>query len=91
VPNSALIFSPLETYLVLTLFSWLARVRIPCPVATESQFRGGPLFGLMLVFTLFILVGLAWGLARNGDSNIALWEVRPILYLPFMFAYLPPI
>jgi hypothetical protein len=97
VPNStafggALIFSPLETYLVLTLFSWLARVVIEWRTMPRRHtpdrwrsFRGGPLLGPMLVFTLFILVGLAWGLARNGNSNIALWEVRPILYLPLMF------
>jgi O-antigen ligase len=80
--NGALIFSPLETYLVLTLVSWLIRA-IP---RRRLTFRGGPLFGWMALFTLFIFVGLGWGLGRNGDANIALWEVRPILYLPFMFA-----
>jgi O-antigen ligase len=85
--GGGLIFSPLETYLVLTLLSWLARA-IPRRVATghwRLNLRRGPLFGPMLAFALVVLLGLGWGLARRGDSNIALWEVRPMLYLPLMF------
>jgi O-antigen ligase len=88
VPNSSLIFSPLETYLVLTVFSWLGRAVYRRAAIGQWRFnlRGGPLLGPVIFFTLFILLGLGWGLARGGDSNIALWEVRPILYLPLMFA-----
>lgn len=87
VSSSGLIFSPLETYLVLTLFSWLVRVLIQWRTLPRRRLnlRGGPLLGAMSLFTLFIVLGLGWGLARNGDANIALWEVRPILYLPLMF------
>lgn len=87
LPGSNLIISPLETYLVLTLVSLLTHAIRRRAVTGEWRvsFRRGPLYAPMAVFALFIVAGLAWGLARGGDVNIALWEVRPILYLPLMF------
>ncbi len=45
----------------------------------------GRVFWPVMVFTAFLLVGLAWGLSRGGNSNAALWEIRPMLYLPLMY------
>ncbi|MGD2048473.1 MAG: O-antigen ligase family protein [Chloroflexota bacterium] len=78
--HDALIFSPLELFLLLTLISWLGRGIM----RRKLDFYAGPLFWPVMVFTAFIILGLAYGLARGGDINIALWEVRPILYLPIM-------
>jgi O-antigen ligase len=87
IPGSSLIISPLETYLLLTVASLLAHAirRRATTGRWGFSVRGGPLLAPVSVFTLFIVTGLAWGLARGGDVNIALWEVRPILYLPLMF------
>jgi len=78
--DKALIFSPLEIFLVLTTISWLGRAAMQ----RKLDFYSGPLFWPTMVFTAFVFVGLAYGLARGGDANIALWEVRPILYMPLM-------
>jgi hypothetical protein len=77
--HDALIISPLEVYLALLFFVWLAR-----GVATRKlNFYTGPLFGPAVVFAGFILYGLVYGLGvRGGSINIGLWEARPIFYLP---------
>jgi len=37
------------------------------------------------VFLLTCLFGLALGLTRGGDSRIAIFEIRPLLYLPILY------
>lgn len=79
--QDALIFSPLEIFLLLTLVSWLGRAMIQ----RKLDFYTGPLFWPIILFSIFIMVGFFYGVARGGDLNIALWEVRPILYMPVIF------
>jgi hypothetical protein len=38
-----------------------------------------------MAFTAFLFVGFGYGLAKGGNKNIALWEIRPILYLPLLY------
>jgi hypothetical protein len=78
--SKSLIFSPLETYIVLTYLSWLGRAWI----RRKIEWRTGPLFWPMLIFTSFITFGLGYGLSRGGSVNVALWETRSIYYLPAM-------
>jgi O-antigen ligase len=78
--NSALIFSPLETYLVLTLISWLGRGAL----RRKLPFFLGTLFWPVITFTCFVTFGLVYGLVTGGNANIGLWECRPIFYLPLM-------
>jgi len=79
--NDALIFSPLELYLALTALVWgaqhFARRRL--------SFRPGTLGLPMILFALFMVLGLGYGIGRGGDLNIGLWEVRPMFYLPLMY------
>lgn len=79
--NDALIFSPLELYMVLTLLSWAARLF----GRRRLDFRGGPLWLPVAAFAASIAVGLLYGLSRGGSLNIALWECRPMFYLPLMY------
>ncbi len=78
--NDALIISPMECYLVLTVAAWWIRgafqhnFRIISSWATNSAF----------VFLVFIAFGLVYGIARGGSMVVALWESRPIFYLPLM-------
>ena len=78
--SKSLIFSPLETYIVLTYLSWLGRA---C-MRRKIEWHAGPLFWPLLLFTCFITSGLVYGLSRGGSVNIALWEARPIYYIPAM-------
>jgi hypothetical protein len=76
--SPSLIFSPLETYIVATYLSWLGRML----AVRRILLVRGPLFWPALVFIGFVTFGLFYGLARGGDTNVALWEARSIYYLP---------
>lgn len=75
--GSAIIFSPLELFLVLTAVGWIGRGII----RRKFEFFTGVLFGPVILFTVSICLGLLYGLGTGGDVNIALWESRPIFYL----------
>jgi hypothetical protein len=79
--NDALIFSPLELYIVLTLASWVGGML----ARRKLALRQGPLFWPILVWAAFMAFGLVYGLGRGGSMNIGLWEARPMFYLPALF------
>ena len=79
--HNALIISPLEAYLALTVGSWLGRA----VVQRQFKFYAGKLFIPVFVFLAFIVFGLAYGIGTGGNVNVALWESRPIFYMPVMF------
>lgn len=72
--------SPMESYMALTLLSWVGRMAME----RRFRFRAGPLFWPAMMFIAFITLGLAYGVSRGGVLTIALWEVRSIYYLPMM-------
>lgn len=78
--HKAIIFSPLEVYLILTGLSWFGRN------AMQRKFKiyFSPLFWPMLLFSCFVAFGLGFGLIKGGDLNVALWESRAIFYLPLI-------
>lgn len=79
--HDAIIVSPLEVYLGLTLFAWIVRGRM----TRRLNFYASELFWPSLFFLGFVIFGLVNGLLlRGGDVNIGLWEARPILYLPLV-------
>ncbi len=78
--NDSLIFSPLETYLALTLVSWLAR----SIYYRKLNFYFGSLIRPAAVFFIFTVIGLMYGISKGGDFTIALWEFRPFAYLFLM-------
>lgn len=79
--HDALIFSPLELYLVITLVLWLGKAMMQ----RNLTFHTGVLFWPTLCFTLLQIGGLVYGLGTGGDINVALWESRVIFYLPILF------
>ncbi len=79
--NSAMKFSPLEIYLVLTVISWL----IHGLMQRRLQFFGGRLLKPMLAYAALLIFGMVYGFGRHGDINTGLWEVRPIFYLITMW------
>jgi hypothetical protein len=78
--SNELIFSPLETYLVVTLLSWLIHA-----VFTRKLkiFRSRLLFPA-LGFMAFVIFGFFYGIQTGGNLNIALWEIRPLFYMVLM-------
>ena len=79
--NDSLKLSPLETYLIVTLVSYLMRLLLSSKWRLSEKVYLGPLFLPALGFTGFIAFGLVYGVGTGGDTNIALWESRPIFYL----------
>lgn len=79
--HDALIFSPQELYMALTVLSWAARLW----ARRRLEIRGGTLCLPVLLFTGAIATGVAYGIGRGGSLNIALWEARPIFYLALMY------
>lgn len=78
--HDSLIFSPLELMLVVMLVIWLVRAGL----YRRLNFHAGTLFWPLMVFVIFLIYGLAYGIGTGGDVNIALWEARAIFYLPIM-------
>ncbi len=78
--SDSLIISPMECYLVLTLAVWWIRGALQRNFRMISSWATNSAF----VFLFFILFGLVYGIARGGSIVVALWESRPIFYLPLM-------
>ncbi len=76
--NDKLIFSPLESYFILTFLSWLVRDAIQ----RKFKIYFGELTLPALIFIGFIVFGLVYGIGTGGNVSIGLWEARPIFYLP---------
>ncbi len=48
--------------------------------------KRGVMWKPMMVFTGFVFLGLVYGLSRGGhDTTVAVWEIRPLLYLPILY------
>jgi O-Antigen ligase len=74
--------NPLEILLVVTTVSWLLQ-RLVDPT---WKFKRGALFVPLMVFTAFVVLGLVRGVfLGNGDTRVAIFEARPLLYLPLVY------
>jgi hypothetical protein len=74
-------FTPLELVLAaacVSLLLWQISAR-------RAPFVTGPLFKPLAVFTLFVVLGLMYGIGTGGDLRAAIWEVRPFFYLPIAY------
>lgn len=52
----------------------------------DATVRLGALAIPMLLFFASVIFGLIWGLGRGGDLRVALFEARPLLYFPVVYA-----
>jgi hypothetical protein len=79
--HNAVIVSPLEVYIAVVLLSWFGR-----GIAQRRlTLHRNPLTWPILIFTMFILFGLGYGVGKGGNLTIALWEARPLFYLVALF------
>ena len=80
--NDGLTINPLEIIILLTAVSWILRMLGD----TEWALHKGVLWKPVMTFTGFVFLGLIYGLSRPGhDTTVAVWEVRPLLYLPILY------
>ena len=79
--DDATILSPLELMLVATSLGLLLHAY----VTPGWRFRRGALLRPLLALTGLVVVGLLRVLVAGGNTNVALWEVRPLLYLPLVY------
>ncbi|NNE11577.1 MAG: O-antigen ligase family protein [Ilumatobacter sp.] len=80
--HDSLTISPIEIFLGLTMLAWFAHVA----GAREWRLEGRPVLLPMVAFVFCLMVGMVWGLGiQGGDTTVAIWELRPLLYMPVMF------
>jgi O-antigen ligase len=80
--SDSVILTPLEVVLAVTTVAWLLRL---CIDRASPRFVRGGLFRPVVVFSGFLLFGIVLGLATGGDRYAAIWEFRPILYMPVLY------
>ncbi len=81
--NNSVSFTPLESYLGLTLISWLSRMAF----TRQWKVYWGPLSIPVLTFIAFIAFSLFYGILTGGNLTMALWQSRTIFYLPMMVLF----
>lgn len=79
--HGSLSLSPLEVWMGMLLLGWIMNMA----GSRSWSIRKGSLFKPILAFTGFLVVGLGLGLSRGGNSNIALSEIRPMMYLALLY------
>lgn len=80
--NDAMTFTPVEVWLALTIIGLF----VHSAGAREWNLRGRPLVWPLIALALMVGVGLFYGVGlRGGNLTVAIWELRPVLYLPVMF------
>lgn len=77
----ALTISPLEIVLGFGLVCWLVR-----HFATRHRpIRYGAAWFPLTMLVLFLLVGFGRGVSSGGNLRAAVWEIRPLFYLPLVY------
>jgi hypothetical protein len=79
--SNGVTFSPLELCIALTVVSWFAHAF----GARDWQLKGRPLLRPMVVFAALLVLGLMYGLGTGGNITVAMWEIRPLLYMIAIF------
>jgi hypothetical protein len=79
--SDSLTVSPFEVVLGATAGGWI----LSMAVSRQWSLRRGALFRPVMIFTLFLFMGLVTGLARGGNRYVALWEFRPIIALTVIY------
>jgi hypothetical protein len=83
---SAGVINPLEIHLILMIVTWFVALGIKRLRVQRPAMLGGA-----LVFFLWILGSLIYGLRSGGDFLPALWEVRALAYLAVLYCFVPQV
>jgi hypothetical protein len=76
-----LVCNPVELLLVTVVGAWFWRATI----TREWHLFRVPNTGIAVVFLLMLIFFTGFGLARGGDWKAALWEIRALYYLCFVY------
>jgi hypothetical protein len=77
-----LTINPFEVIVAFTAVSWILRMLGD----SAWRFNRGAMWKPMLAFTGFVFLGLLYGLSRGTyDTTVAVWEARPLLYIPILY------
>ena len=79
--SNSLTVSPFEVVLAATAGGWI----LSMAASRQWRLRQCGLFRPVMVFTLFVFIGLVTGIGRGGSRYVALWEARPILALAVVY------
>jgi O-Antigen ligase len=79
--SDELTVSPFEILIAALVLGWVLNM---LGTRQWTLYRGR-LSRPMAVFIGFVFLGLVWGMARGGDPNVAIWELRPLLYLGVLY------
>jgi hypothetical protein len=79
--GDGLTVSPLEIVLVVGLIVVVLRN----VSATRRALRHGTLFWPLMAFVGFVAFGFVRGIGSGGDVRVAIFEMRPLLYIPLMY------
>lgn len=80
--NDRLTVNPFELMLVGIAAVWVASRLL---TLTRPPLQLGELANPLALFAATVIFGLAWGLSRGGDTRVAIFEARPLLYIPLVY------
>lgn len=78
--REAFIISPQELFMALTFGGWI----VHGVLLRRLKLYWSPLLLPTALFIGFVTFGFFNGLRNGGNGNMALWQVRPIFYMPLM-------
>ncbi|MDZ7808670.1 MAG: O-antigen ligase family protein [Gracilimonas sp.] len=84
--SSAGVVNPIELHFIFMAFTWFFLL----PVKKNFRFQSIPAWGSFILFLATFVFSFVNGI-RTGDFLVALWEVRALFYLCFLFLFVPQI
>ena len=79
--NDQLFLNPLEVLLAATIVAWLLHRLVDPDVALLE----GRMFWPMMAFAVFVVLGLLRARFTGGDTRVAIFEGRAVVYLPIVY------
>jgi len=73
--------TPLEVLLFVTYAAFILRAIAD----TEWRFHRGRLLAPLMIFSATLLFGFGKGVLTGHDRTVALFEIRPLLYIPLLY------
>ncbi len=81
------VVTPMELHLLLLLLIWLLTIA----VKKKHELVSIPYWPVPVLLVLWVIGSVIYGNLTGGDFVAALWEVRGIFYLTFMYFFTPQI
>jgi hypothetical protein len=83
----AAVLTPMELHFLLLLFVWL----IVLVTRKTEPLVSVPIPHIMALFYGWFLLAMVYGRVRGGNTVIAFWETRGLLYLGIMYIFVPQV